>query len=1348
MSDLISGPRGAGRGRSTSSGGGSQTDAVAPTDAVWQFWIDVGGTFTDCLAVHPDGQLVTRKVLSSGIVKGTLQQRPADDVLLDPSLTQFPTGFFANATISLLSPQGAVSATALVSQSDGPAGRLQLDRPILSDAVPGCRYELDTGWPAPVLAIRWVLGLNHDRPFPPLRLKLGTTRGTNALLTRRGARTAFITTRGLADVLAIGTQQRPRLFDLAIRLRQPLYECVIEVDERVAADGSVLKAADPESIKRQLVSLRAAGIESLAVGLLNSYANPVHEQLIGTLAQPLGFRDVSLSTTVNPQIKLVPRGETCVLNAYLNPLLSDYLAHLSEQLPAGALRVMTSQGGLVSPARFSGKDSLLSGPAGGVNAVAVVGRTHAGSRAIGLDMGGTSTDVCRFDGDLRYQRETVIAGVPVCAPMLAMETIAAGGGSVCWFDGIRLRVGPESAGADPGPACYGRGGPLCLTDMNLFLGRLRADEFPFALDREIVSQRLNQLCGEIEQSPLAIRYAAEELAQGFLDVANAAMARAARQVTIRQGYDPADYALVTFGGAAGLQACALARELRMTRIIHHPLAGVMSAYGIGQALIREQAEQPLLELWDSNRWPDWIGIFRDLAAQVAAALTEEGVLPNQRQPPLREFDLRSQGIESLLTIPAEDQGRLRTAAEVLAAFHTESQRLSGDPLVDRPVEVVALRVRQAGNPPGEFGPSDTHESPALSGRPADSTSHATATPSAVATIVSSSPLCRTSAPVWFAGALHETPLWQRSQLVAGQVLNGPAILCEPTSTLWIEPGFQGTVAEDGAVIVTPLANDESPASTPAQLRADPVQLEIFQQRFAAIAEEMGTALELTSRSTNVKERLDFSCALFTRDGSLVVNAPHIPVHLGAMSATVRCVLADHPEFARNQPASERSRRISVVTNDPYRGGSHLPDVTVVTPIYDPVSGELQFIVASRAHHAEIGGIVPGSMPPFSRTLAEEGVLLQDVVLDANDPAWRTRLHTQLTTATYPSRRPDDNIADLAAQLAANARGAELLWQLVREATWPVVAFYLTEIQAASASKLRAALAKLPPGTYRWSDRLDGGSPISVAITLQAGHAVVDFTGTGPVLSTNLNANRAIVTAAVLYVFRCLINEDIPLNGGLLEPLTIMLPECLLNPVPGATPETSPAMVGGNVETSQRVVDVLLGALGLAAASQGTMNNLTFGDDTFGYYETICGGSGATPTAAGASAVHTHMTNTRLTDPEIFERRYPVRLREFSIRRGSGGAGQFRGGDGIVRRIEFLKPIRVSLLTERRGKYHPFGLAGGQPGHAGCNTLWEAETGLTHDLGGKAAFTAQPGDVLTIETPGGGGYGPAANSATP
>jgi 5-oxoprolinase (ATP-hydrolysing) len=1251
------------------------------------FWIDVGGTFTDCVARWPDGRLTACKVLSTGSVKGRVGAGSDSGQIADPGRSE-PPGFFDGYEILLLDPAGRETARGTVASSE--PGRLRLSAPL--PFPPEAGYELTAREPAPILAIRRALGLRRTDPLPTIDMCLGTTRGTNALLERKGARTLLITTEGFEDALRIGAQNRPRLFDLAIRKPPPLFEEAIGLRERVDARGRVLAPLDVEDARVKLRAARGRGLEAVAICLLNACANPSHEIEAGRLAREAGFREVSLSTRVSPVIKLVPRGDTTVVDAAITPVLREYVAALRAAMPSGRLRIMTSAGGLVDAGAFSGKDSLLSGPAGGVVGFAHVAREAGFARAIGFDMGGTSTDVSPFDGGFELEFEAEKAGARIAAPMLAIETVAAGGGSICGFDGARLLVGPESAGADPGPACYGRGGPMTVTDANLALGRILPDRFPFPLDRRAVDARLAEAAERVARETGRRRTAAE-LAEGWIRIANANMAAPIRRISVERGIDPRDHALVSFGSAGAQHACAVARLLGVRTVLVHPLAGVLSAFGVGVADIRRFAERSIQATLPD---PGLDRVFEELERRPREEAAAEGA---GRVRVRRLLDLRYVGQDHAISVEAGPDARAR--------FEETHRRLYGHAFEGRPVEAVAARVEAVG------------ERPKPAARRVEAAVDRKAEPA------------RTSRAV-FDGAERDTAVFLRERLRSGDRFEGPAIAIEDTGTVVVEPGWEARVTPEGNLELRDVEGEERCVETAASDEADPVRLELFHNAFASIATRMGTALQRTALSVNVKERLDFSCAIFTPEGELVVNAPHIPVHLGAMAECVKRLRRDLAGLAPGDV---------VVTNDPYRGGSHIPDVTVVTPVFDGAKPEPIFFTASRAHHAEIGGIRPGSMPPDSTTLAEEGVLLRGFkVVDAGRPRF-DELEALLRAPPWPSRAPKDNLADVAAQIAANQTGADELRAMVRRHGLGTVHANMRRIQRAAGEKTRALLRLRGAGVSRFEDAMDDGSRIVVSVEIRGdGSATIDFGGTSPVVAGNLNANRAIVSSAVLYCLRCLMGEDVPLNGGVLAPVEIRVPEgCLLNPPERDDPAQCAAVVGGNVETSQRVVDVLLGALGAAAASQGTMNNLTFGNERFAYYETICGGAGAGPDFDGADAVHTHMTNTRITDAEVVESRFPARVRRFEIRRGSGGVGRRRGGDGAVREIEFLEPVEVSILSQRRTRA-PYGLAGGRPGAPGRNLLRRRGSAGWEELGPIAMFRAEAGDALRIETPGGGGYG--------
>lgn len=1138
---------------------------------------------------------------------------------------------------------------------------------------------------APLEGIRALMGLGEGAPIPACDVRMGTTLATNALLERRGQRTALAITRGFADLLEIGTQARPDLFALDIRKRAPLPERVLELDARLDASGRVLARPDTTALEAELAELVRQGITSLAVVVIHSYLNPELELALGAAAEQAGFAHVSLSHRVSPELGLLGRADTTLLDAYLTPLLRRYVATLAAELPGSQLQAMQSSGGLVDATELTGPNAILSGPAGGLVASAHVARAAGAAEVIGFDMGGTSTDVSRWAGELPLVYETEIAGVRVRAPMVSVHTIAAGGGSICRVDGARLSVGPESAGARPGPLSYGdpSATELTLTDVNLLLGRLPTERFPFALGRARAERRLEELRTELARS--GPKLSPEELLEGFVQVADSAMAEAIRRVSISRGHDVRDHALVVFGGAGGQHACGVARRLGIRRLLLHPLSGVQSALGIGladrvchleQDAGRARLEPAALAALEPR--------FVELEARARAAL--EGAML------LRRVDLSYAGSDARLTL------ELGSAAELERAFHAAHERAFGHSRPGHPIELLALRVEARASSQGF---SAVH-------RPAEQAAR---------------PPGRTR--VFHGGRwLDAVPCHYRETLPAGARLAGPALVLERTGTFFLEPGFALEVLPDGLFDVRDASADEArPERARAATHVDPVLLEIMGNLYMSIAEQMGEALRRTAFSTNIRERLDFSCAIFDAEGGLVANAPHIPVHLGAMSESVRAIRAAHPRMSPGDV---------YVTNDPYAGGSHLPDITVVSPVHDE-HGELVFYTACRGHHADVGGITPGSMPAFSTSLAEEGVVLSALPLVRAGVLDEQGMRAALGRGPYPARDPDANLRDLEAQVAANATGARLLGDLVRHYGLPLVRAYMGHVQDDAAARVARQIERIGDGDHRFADAFDDGTPIVVNLRVRGGQMLVDFAGTGPEVSGNLNAPRAVTLAAVLYFLRTLVAAPIPLNGGCLRPVEIRIPpHSVLSPSPGR------AVCGGNVETSQRVVDVLLGAVGRAAASQGTMNNLTFGGDRWSYYETIAGGAGAGADFAGASAVHTHMTNTRITDPEVLESRYPVRLLRFAVRRGSGGRGAHPGGDGVVRELLFLEPAEIAIVSERRARA-PFGLAGGEPGACGANFVDDRA------LPGSASLRVQAGARLRVETPGGGGFGPAPSS---
>ncbi len=1152
-----------------------------------------------------------------------------------------------------------------------------------------------------------MLGVAPGAPISADRIgavKMGTTVATNALLERKGDRVVLAITRGFADALRIGTQNRPKLFARRIVLPSMLYERVIEIDERIDAHGAVLTPLDEEAARVALADAFAAGIRAVAIVLLHGYRHAEHERRLAAIAADIGFTQISVSHRVSPLMKLVPRGDTTVVDAYLSPILRRYVDRMEAAMGGARLMFMQSNGGLTDAALFQGKDAILSGPAGGVVGMARTAEAAGFSKVIGFDMGGTSTDVSHYDGSFERAFETQVAGVRMRAPMLRIHTVAAGGGSILRFDGTRLRVGPESAGAAPGPACYRRGGPLTVTDANVLLGRIQPAHFPAVfgrggdqpLDAAAVSEKFAALASEIAAAT-GETPSPEAVAEGCLTIAVENMANAIKTISVQRGYDVTRYLLNCFGGAGGQHACAIADTLGITRVLIHPLAGVLSAYGMGLAEIRALREQTVEVLLDERATPELERILADLADDATAEIIGQGVAAGVIGV-VRTALLRYQGTDAPLPV---SYGPAATMAEAFEDLHR--QRF-GFVMAGRPLIVEAVTAEAIGG-----GESIQASSAAPSERPP---------PAPIEHVA-----------MWTGGTRRPTPVWDRAHLDFGNSVEGPAILVEANATTVLEAGWRAEVAPDGALLLARVI--PRPAARSVGTRADPVMLEVFNNLFMSIAEQMGASLQNTAQSVNIKERLDFSCAVFDAAGGLVANAPHLPVHLGSMGESIETVI-------RQRAGAMRPGDVYVL-NAPYNGGTHLPDITVITPVFDdaPVppgnQRDILFFVASRGHHADIGGTTPGSMPPDSRSIDEEGVVIDDELLVEAGRFREAEMRALLVSGRWPARDPDQNIADLRAQVAANETGARELRKLVADVGLDVVHAYMRHVQDNAEEQVRRVIDALRDGEFAYE--MDDGSIIRVAIRIDrvARSAVIDFAGTSPQHRGNFNAPPAVAKAAVLYVFRTLIDDDIPLNAGCLKPLDIRIPEGSM-----LRPRWPAAVVAGNVETSQAITDALYGAMRVMAAAQGTMNNFTFGDDRRQYYETICGGSGAGPDFDGTDAVHTHMTNTRLTDPEVLEWRFPVLLRDFRIRRGSGGAGRHRGGDGVVRTIEFREPMTAAILSGHR-RIPPFGLAGGQAGCCGENRVVRRD-GSVNLLPATARVEMQPGDRFIIETPGGGGWG--------
>ena len=1196
----------------------------------WQFWIDRGGTFTDIVARHPDGQLSTHKLLSEN---------------------------------------------------------------------PG-RYR-----DAAIAGIKTVLGIALDAPIPAgvvEAVKMGTTVATNALLERKGERTLLVVNRGFADALRIGNQARPRLFDLAITLPSMLYEEAVEVAGRMGIDGSEVEPLDESAARRVFADARAKGIIGCAIVLMHAWKYPDHERRLAELAREAGFVQVSASHEVSPLLRLVPRGDTTVVDAYLSPILRRYVDRVASELGGVRLYFMQSNGGLADAASFQGKDAILSGPAGGIVGAARTAAMAGLDHIIGFDMGGTSTDVALYAGAFERAFETAVAGVRMRAPMMSINTVAAGGGSILHFDGARFRVGPDSAGADPGPACYSNGGPLTVTDANVCVGKIQPQHFPAIfgpngdqpLDVGVVTSKFAALAEEIAQAT-GQRRTPQQVAEGYLQIAVANMANAIKQVSVQKGHDATHFALQCFGGAGGQHACLVADALGMETVFIHPFAGVLSAYGMGladQAVMREQAVEIPLE---AKALPRLTELADQLAKEATEALVAQGA-EAAKVTAQRNLHLRYAGTEAALIV------KLNSEQQIVDDFTAAHRARFGFATPERPLVVEAVAVES-------IAPGDVVREATLCGR----TSGA---PQKIDTI-----------QMFTGDKEHTAPVFDRTDLLAGDRITGPALIREANATTVVEPGW---TAEITGLDHMTLRRTERLATRVAadSGRPDPVLLELFNNLFMNVAEQTGAVLQNTSMSVNIKERLDFSCAIFDAQGYLVANAPHVPVHLGAMGESVRTVL--------NHRRNTLKPGDVVVLNNPFNGGTHLPDVTVITPVFDSNGRDILFFVGSRGHHADIGGITPGSTPPVSRTLEEEGVVIDDFLLVDGGHFRERELRELLSGAKYPARSPDVNVADVKAQVAANEKGVQELQRVVSLYGWPTVSAYMRHVMDNAEESVRKVIDRIGSGSFEYI--MDSGLKLRVSVSVDRASrsAVVDFTGTGQQSEGNFNSPPAVTRAAVLYVFRTLVADDIPLNDGCLKPLKLIIPPgTFLSPKPGA------AVVAGNTEVSQATCNALFGALKPISCSQATMNNFLFGDATRQYYETICGGTGAGPGFDGTSAIHSHMTNTRMTDPEVLELRYPVRLERFAIRRGSGGKGKWRGGDGAIRRVRFLEPMKAVIVSSRRN-VAPFGLEGGEDAAVGRQWV-ERVDGAHETLTGTDSADMKPGDVFVIETPGGGGYGLAA-----
>ncbi len=1158
---------------------------------------------------------------------------------------------------------------------------------------------------AAVQGIRDVLGIPRDQRVSAdiiEAVKMGTTVATNALLERKGDRTLLLTTRGFRDALRIGYQTRPDLFAKQIQLPETLYERVVEVNERYSAEGEELKPMDQADARRELESAFEEGIRSVAIVFMHGYRYPKHEREAAQIAERLGFTQVSISHQVSPLMKLVSRGDTTVVDAYLSPILRRYVDQVASELDGARIMFMQSNGGLTDAKLFQGKDSILSGPAGGIVGAVRTSEMAGFEKIIAFDMGGTSTDVSHYAGEYERAFDTLVAGVRMRVPIMRIHTVAAGGGSTLHFDGLRFRVGPDSAGANPGPACYRRGGPLTVTDCNVLLGKINADHFPAVfgpsadqpIDVSVVREKFDALTNKVNAASGETR-TPEQVADGFLKIAVENMANAIKKISVQRGYDVTGYTLCCFGGAGGQHACLVADALGMKNIFIHPYAGVLSAYGMGLADIRAMREQAVESPLDDALVSGLEARYANLGDEVGAEIHAQGIADDHMRV-VKRIHIRYEGTDSALVVP------FGSRSDIVEAFENAYRDRYGFLMPDKRLLAEAISIEA-------IGETDSPEEPER---------EVAAREAPLASIAVTN--------AYMAGAACETPIFDRETLLPGDTLDGPAILKEANATTVIEPGWRAEVTPRNHLVLKRVV--ALPKRKVVGTEADPIMLEVFNNLFMNIAEQMGAALENTAYSVNIKERLDFSCAIFDQQGKLIANAPHMPVHLGSMSESVQ-------EIIRKRDG-QMNRGDVYALNDPYHGGTHLPDITVITPVFHEDSDEILFYVASRGHHADVGGITPGSMPPHSRHIDEEGVLIDNMLLVDKGKFLEKEMTELLTSGQYPVRNVVQNIADLKAQIAACEKGVQELKKMVTHFTLPVVQAYMQHVQDNAEGAVRKVLGALKEGAFTYP--MDSGSVIKVNISIDkdARSARIDFTGTSMQLDSNFNAPSAVCRAAVLYVFRTLVEDAIPMNDGCLKPIQIVIqPNSML------APEYPAAVVAGNVETSQCVTDALYGALGVLASAQGTMNNFTWGNDRHQYSETICGGSGAGPDFDGCDAVHTHMTNARLTDPEVLEWRFPVRLESFEIRRGSGGKGKHRGGDGTIRKVRFPENMTAAILSSHRTEA-PWGVAGGEPGARGKNYVIRKD-GRVENLGGTDLTDMAPGDVFVVETPGGGGFGKAS-----
>jgi 5-oxoprolinase (ATP-hydrolysing) len=1251
--------------------------------ANWKIWADTGGTFTDCLGKMPSGEIRRAKVLSDGSLRGIALRYENQRLYIDHRwecgddlIVGFTFSWLANPSIQMK-----------ITQANLAEGWIQFDKKIEFKSS-NSDFKIFTGEEAPVLATRLITNTAIDQSFPPLEMRLGSTKGTNALLERKGAKVALITNTGFEDLLIIGDQQRPEIFALNVQKSKPYYHKSFGISARLDAQGIELQQLKLEEVAQIIPQLKAEGIESIAIALMHSYLNPSQELQLEQLFREAGFSNISVSHKLAPNIKILFRAQTAVIDAFIGPVIKEYLDGITLSLGGSNIKVMTSAGGLVDAQLFLAKDSLLSGPAGGVVASAAAAKSHNISQLLTLDMGGTSTDVARYSGRFDYRFQTNVGDAKIFSPSLHIETVAAGGGSICDFDGITLTVGPESAGANPGPACYGAGGPLCITDINLLLGRIEPSFFGIPVHLQNSEEALDKVLAKMGSKPGA-KEKREDILQGFLLLANEKMAEAIRKISINKGIDPAEHSLLAFGGAGGQHACAVAEILHISNILVPYDAGLLSALGMGMARIERFAEKQILQKYEAVS-SSLTKMINELGEQVLEELERE-VKDEPIEIQERQIALRFLGQESTIAVDWRGENKL------IEDFKKEYLKLFNYWPENREIEIESIKII-----------ARTKEVSAKN--------HS----SSLQSYVPKADLERQSLAE---GKWQKIGVYIWENLEAGARITGPAMLVSKNSTLMVDANWQLQIAQDRAAILH--YQDQEIA---AQIsHSESVELSLFTSRFQSIAEEMGTMLQRTSFSVNVKERLDFSCALMDANGYLIANAPHIPVHLGSLGICVRSVIQQFPLEIGDV----------ILTNHPAYGGSHLPDVTMICAAFDGNGKRIGYLV-NRAHHAEIGGKSPGSMPADAKLLKEEGVILPPIYVSKGGATDWTEVLSLLQSPPFPSRAVHENQADFSAALASLKAGNEALQNLADSFGTEKLHYFMEKILSETSLKLLNRLSKYKETKLSAQEFLDDGSALNVEVQFTNNEWQIDFSGSAQVHSGNFNATPAIVQSVILYVLRLIVNEPMPLNEGLIRGIITILPNGLLNPLFADMLGSEPAVVGGNTEVSQRLTDTLLKAFELAACSQGTMNNLLFGNENFGYYETICGGVGAGPDFHGADAVHQHMTNTRITDPEIMELRYPVRLLAFKVREHSGGNGKFNGGNGISRSLQFLEDVTLTVLSQHRNSA-PYGLAGGEVGQIGRQFL-KLTNAPEGEMPGCFSREIAKGSIFTIETPGGGGFG--------